>query len=259
MVLSSNNIGQKKYGRIISLVASQTELFYDLGLETEVVGITKFCIHPQKWFRQKVRIGGTKNVNFEKINALAPDLIIANKEENVKEQVEQLAEKYDVYISAVNNLEDALLMINDVGNLTNQSKNASDLYVKISEGFEKLEAISSRERKTSAAYFIWKDPWMVAASQTFINDMMKYAGLKNVFSTLERYPIISMDGLQQQNPETILLSTEPYPFKEKHQTEMKRLFPGKSIRIVDGEMFSWYGSRLLKYVEYFYSFLTNDK
>jgi len=259
MILSSNNIGQKKYSRIISLVPSQTELLYHVGLETEVVGITKFCIHPQKWFREKVRIGGTKNVNFEKINALAPDLIIANKEENVKEQVEQLAEKYDVYISDINNLEDALLMINDVGNLTGQSKNALDLNEKIRDGFEKLEAISSRKRKISAAYFIWKDPWMVAAGQTFINDMMRYAGLRNVFSNLERYPIISMDDLQQQNPEMILLSTEPYPFKEKHQTEMERLFPGKNIRIVDGEMFSWYGSRLLKSVEYFYSFLKNGK
>ena len=100
---------------------------------------------------------------------------------------------------------------------------------------------------------------MVAASQTFINEMMKYAGLKNVFSNLERYPIISMHGLQQQSPEIILLSTEPYPFKEKHKTEMKSLFPGKNIEIVDGEMFSWYGSRLLKSVEYFYSFLKNDK
>src|SRR5690242_11618930 len=167
MILSSNNIGQKKYCRIVSLVPSQTELLYDLGLETEVLGITKFCIHPQKWFRQKVRVGGTKNVNFEKINALNPDLIIANKEENVKEQVEQLAEKYDVYISEVNNLEEAISMIKDVGNLTNQSKKASDLNVKIRSEFEKLEAISSRKRKTSAAYFIWKDPWMVAANQTF--------------------------------------------------------------------------------------------
>ena len=100
---------------------------------------------------------------------------------------------------------------------------------------------------------------MVAASQTFIHEMMKYVGLDNVFSNIERYPIISMDDLQQQNPELILLSTEPYPFKEKHKTEMKRLFPGKNIEIVDGEMFSWYGSRLLKSVEYFYSFLKNDK
>lgn len=259
MILSSNDIGQKNYGRIVSLVPSQTELLYDLGLGTEVVGITKFCVHPQKWFREKIRIGGTKNINLKEINALAPDLIIANKEENVKEQVEQLAEKYDVYISAVNNLEEAVFMINDVGNLTGQSRKASDLNKKIRNEFEKLEVISSGKRKISAAYFIWKDPWMVAASQTFIHEMMKYAGLKNVFSNLERYPIISMDDLQQQSPEMILLSTEPYPFKEKHTTEMKRLFPGKNIEIVDGEMFSWYGSRLLKSVEYFYSFLKNDK
>lgn len=259
MILSSNDIGQRKYCRIVSLVPSQTELLYHLGLGTEVVGITKFCIHPQKWFREKVRIGGTKNINLKEINALAPDLIIANKEENVKEQVEQLAEKYDVYISDVNNLKEAVSMINDVGSLTGQSKKASDLNITIRNEFEKLEAISSGKRKTSAAYFIWKDPWMVAASQTFIHEMMKYAGLDNVFSNIERYPIISVDDLQQQNPELILLSTEPYPFKEKHKAEMKRLFPGKNVEIVDGEMFSWYGSRLLKSVEYFYSFLKNDK
>lgn len=257
MILSSNNFGQKKYCRIVSLVPSQTELLYYLGLETEVVGITKFCIHPQKWFRKKVRIGGTKNVNFQKLHALSPDLIIGNKEENVKEQVEQLAERYDVYISDVNNLKEAVSMIQDIGKLVGRPENASVLRSIIREKFEKLNRITLEKRKIPAAYFIWKDPWMVAASQTFINDMMKYAGLQNVFTDLERYPVISMEELQKQNPEMILLSTEPYPFNEKHKEAIEQLFPKINIEIVDGEMFSWYGSRLLKSIEYFHSFLKN--
>ncbi|MEO8822198.1 MAG: helical backbone metal receptor [Ginsengibacter sp.] len=255
MIVSSNPFGRRKYSRIVSLVPSQTELLFDLGLEMEVVGITKFCIHPYKWFREKQRIGGTKNINFQKLHELSPDLIIANKEENVKEQVELLAEKYDVYISDVNNLEEAVSMINDIGNLTGRSEKASRLSLYILEEFEKLVNIVSVKREITAIYFIWKDPWMVAASHTFINEMMKYAGLKNVFDHLERYPEISMAEVNQENPELILLSIEPYPFKEKHKTEIKRIFPGTKIEIVDGEMFSWYGSRLLKSIKYFHSFL----
>lgn len=257
MILSENSVGEKKYSRIISLVPSQTELLFHLGLDEEVIGITKFCVHPGKWVREKTRIGGTKNVNLEKINSLVPDLIIANKEENQKEQIQQLAEKYDVIVTDVNNLKDALKMINTIGTLTGFAEKAFRLSSRIHEGFEKLSKGNSGKRKIRAVYIIWKDPWMVAASLTFINEMMKYAGMENVFQHLERYPKISIDELHKQNPELILLSTEPYPFKEKHRTEIRELFPEKEIEIIDGEMFSWYGSRLLKSVEYFHSFSKN--
>lgn len=257
MILSEKIIGQKKYSRIISLVPSQTELLAYLGLEKDVIGITKFCIHPSGWFQQKARIGGTKNINLEKIEELSPDLIIANREENIKEQIEQLSEKYDVWITDVNNLDEAFKMIDDIGKLTQRRQQASALSLKIREGFEELKKAGSGKRKTRAAYFIWKDPWMVAASQTFINDMLKYAGLENVFANLDRYPEISLDEIKYKNTELILLSSEPYPFKEKHKLEIAKLNSDIKIEIVDGEMFSWYGSRLLKSVEYFLSFLKN--
>ncbi len=258
MILSPNTIENKNYCRIISLVPSQTELLAYLGLEKEVIGITKFCIHPHKWFRQKVRIGGTKNINLEKIENLSPDLIIANKEENVKAQIELLAEKYDVWITDVNTIDDAIKMINDIGKLTQRPQEASGLSLKIKEGFEKLQIITSEKSKIPAAYFIWKDPWMVAASHTFINDMMKYAGLENVFANQERYPEISLSEIQEKNTELILLSSEPYPFNDKHKSEIEKIIPGIKTEIVDGEMYSWYGSRLLKSIDYFLSFSKND-
>ncbi len=258
MILSEKIPVQKKYSRIISLVPSQTELLAYLGFEEEVVGITKFCIHPSGWFHQKTRVGGTKNINLEKIEELSPDLIIANKEENVKEQIEQLSKKYNVWVTDVNNLDEAIKMINDIGKLTQRQQQASSLSLKIKEGFEKLKKTGAEKRKIRAAYFIWKDPWMVAASQTFINDMLKYAGFENVFANLDRYPEISLDELKKINTELILLSSEPYPFNEKHKREIEKLNPDIKIEIVDGEMFSWYGSRLLKSVDYFLSFFKHN-
>jgi ABC-type Fe3+-hydroxamate transport system substrate-binding protein len=257
MILSQKTIGQKKYSRIISLVPSQTELLEDLGLSTEVIGITKFCVHPSEWFLNKPRVGGTKNLDFQKIENLSPDLIIANKEENVKEQIEELAGKYDVWITDVNSVDDAIKMINDIGKLTGRNIEAFALSTKIEEGFEKLKTLTFQKRKIAAAYFIWKDPWMVAADDTFINDMMKYAGLENVFADLKRYPEISLSDVKEKNTELILLSSEPYPFKEKHKREIEQLLPQIKVELVDGEMFSWYGSRLLKSVDYFLSFLKN--
>ncbi len=219
-----------------------------------MIGITKFCIHPEQWFRNKTRIGGTKNINFKIIRDLSPDLIIANKEENVKEQVEDLAGRYDVWVTDVNDLNEALNMINDIGKLTGKIEQSSALSLKIEAGFKDLEKENFKEKKIPAAYFIWKDPYMVAGDDTFINDMMQYAGLENIFAEEKRYPQICLEEIKKKKCELILLSSEPYPFKQKHKEEIQIQLPGIRVELVDGEMFSWYGSRLLKSIDYFQSF-----
>ena len=251
MVLQHNILTHKKYSGIISLVPSQTELLFHLGLEKEVIGITKFCVHPEEWFRNKTRVGGTKNINFKTIHQLCPDLIIANKEENVKEQIEELAKMYDVWVTDVNDLSDAINMINDIGKLTGQTESASALALQINEEFERLIKISSSKRRIRTAYFIWKDPYMVAGGDTFINDMMRYCGFENIFSNQTRYPEIKLKEIEENHCELILLSSEPYPFKEKHKEEIQKIYPRIKIILADGEMFSWYGNRLLKSANYF--------
>ena len=256
MLFTQDSFPQKSYNRIISLVPSLTELLYDLGLEEEVIGITKFCIHPEEWFRSKTRIGGTKEVNFEKINELAPHLIIANKEENTKEQVELLAQKYDVLLTDVNNLEEALAMIQSIGLFTNKLPEATIISEKIKTRFDELELLALDKKQTRTAYFIWRNPYMVAANETFIHEMMKYCGLQNIFSGENRYPEIDLTQLKTLNCELVLLSSEPYPFTEKHKEEISKELPGMQIKLVDGEMFSWYGSRLLKAADYFGEFIS---
>jgi len=246
--------------RIISIVPSQTELLYDLGLDEEVIGITKFCVHPEKWFRKKPRVGGTKKLNFEKINELQPDLIIANKEENEREQIIKLQQHYPVWISDIRNLADALQMIEVVGELIGKEEKTKNIIMKIQKEFSKLETRLDNYREKSkpllTAYLIWENPLMAAGKDTFINDMLKRCGLKNSFAShANRYPEISEIDLQKSNPDLILLSSEPYPFKEKHIAEIQATCPNAKVLLVDGEMFSWYGSRLLKSSEYFKNLL----
>jgi ABC-type Fe3+-hydroxamate transport system substrate-binding protein len=235
--------------RIISLVPSQTELLYSLGLEDEVIGITKFCIHPESWYRNKTRIGGTKKLNLEKIRSLQPDLIIGNKEENEKGQIELLMKEFPVWMSDISNLSEALDMIRLLGQLTGPSHLAEKIRDEIQQ---KFIALDPPNKTRSTAYFIWKNPYMVAGQGTFINDMLKFCGLHNIFPQA-RYPEISAEALKEAAPEVILLSSEPYPFREKHISEFQELCPGSEIRIVDGELFSWYGSRLLEAPRYFQS------
>ncbi len=241
----------KKYSRIISLVPSQTELLFDFGLDAEVVGITKFCIHPESWFKTKVRVGGTKNLNMKIIHSLKPDLIIANKEENVKEQIEELEHDYDVWVTDVNTLGEATQMIQDIGEITFKEEIAFKLQEEILQKFVSLREKIAQKENIRSAYFIWKDPYMVAGGETFINDLLPYCGIKNIFSKEARYPEIDVKILKEKKCQLILLSSEPYPFKEKHQKEMEALLPGIPIILVDGEMFSWYGSRLIKAADYF--------
>ena len=236
--------------RIISLVPSQTELLYDLGLEPEVVGITKFCVHPQKWFREKTRIGGTKTIHMEEVASLQPDLIIANKEENVKEQVEELAKSFPVWISDVNNLNDALKMIVSFGAITGKKETADSIANNVCNRFIQLQHLGT---KIQTAYLIWKDPYMTIGGDTFIHAMLESAGFRNIFSNHTRYPQITIADLQIAQCELLLLSSEPYPFKQKHIEELQQQLPHTKILLVDGEMFSWYGSRLLKAPAYFES------
>lgn len=237
--------------RIISLVPSQTELLSDLGLEDEVTGITKFCIHPAKWFRSKQRIGGTKNINIEKIRSMAPDLIIANKEENGKEQVEELATHFPVWTSDVNNLAEAIQMIEQLGEIVKRTKEANALAEQISTSFNQLKTANTKPR---TAYLIWKNPYMTIGGDTFINDMLSKAGFQNVFQSRNRYPAITIEDLQASGCQLLFLSSEPYPFKQKHISEMQAHLPKAKICLVDGEMFSWYGSRLQYAPAHFQSF-----
>ena len=234
--------------RIISVVPSQTELLSDMGLQAETVGITKFCVHPNRWFKTKTRVGGTKTINLKTIEELQPDLIIANKEENVKEQIEQLALKYPVWLTDVNNLEEALQMIGDIGVLTGKQEQAFSMIDQIKKAFA---ALPKMEKPVKTAYLIWQKPYMTIGGDTFINDMLTHCGFENVFADKDRYPEISINNLLIANCQLLLLSSEPYPFKQKHLDELKTHLPQTKILLVDGEFFSWYGSRLLKAPEYF--------
>jgi ABC-type Fe3+-hydroxamate transport system substrate-binding protein len=232
--------------RIVSLVPSQTEFLFEIDLDEEVVGITKFCIHPSHWLKTKTIVGGTKNVDIEKVRSLKPDLIIGNKEENTKEDIEKLREIAPVWMSDIFNLEDALEMMNSIGRMVGKHEETQELVDNIKGQFDSFKAIIS---KLSVLYLIWRKPYIGVATDTFIDDMLKRCGFNNILSDHTRYP--TLEDFGTLNPDVLLLSSEPYPFKEKHLSELKAIFPDSKIKFVDGELFSWYGSRLQKSVEYF--------
>ncbi|MCC5946475.1 MAG: ABC transporter substrate-binding protein [Bernardetiaceae bacterium] len=241
---------QAKPQRIISLVPSQTELIYDLGAGDRLVGVSKYCIHPKAKVRKIAKIGGTKDANLSRIEALKPDIIIGNKEENTQADIIALAEKYPVWMSDIYTLADSLQMIRQLGELLQTQEKAEAISQKIATDFEQLRQIIAHPKK-KALYLIWKDPYMAAAKDTFIDDMLYYAGFENVLNNQSRYPTLEAEEIQQLKPEVVLLSSEPYPFKTKHIDEIAQILPQATISIVDGELFSWYGSRLLKTPAYF--------
>jgi len=234
--------------RIISLVPSQTELLFHLGLADRIVGLTRFCIHPAEGVRPVVKVGGTKNPELDRIRSLAPDWILANKEENRREDVETLAAEFSLHLTDVNTLDEALAMIEAVGAICGVPDRAGVLAAQIRESFAALPVPKTRPR---VAYFIWRNPWMVAAGDTFIDAMLEVAGFTNAFADRNRYPVVTETELQEARPEVILLSSEPYPFREKHFAELADICPGVPVELVDGELFSWYGSRLLASPAYF--------
>ena len=227
--------------RIVSLVPSQTELLYSLGLHEKVVGITKFCVHPSEWFASKMRVGGTKQIDIEKLLSLAPDLVIGNREENEKEQVEAIAKAgIPVYVSEISNIADAYGMMHDVGELTGTTDTAIKICNNIKTGFLSLRNL----HQVSFAYFMWHNPYMVAGGDTFISNLLEYVGWKNVFHERQRYPTIAIDDPMLAIADVLLFSSEPFPFGPKHLSDLPDSLRKKSL-LVDGQLLSWYGSRLL--------------
>ncbi len=231
--------------RIISLVPSLTEYLWALGLEQEVVGITKFCIHPEQWWKTKTRVGGTKKLNFEVLEALEPTLVIANKEENTKEDIARLQQNYPVLLTDINTLDDAFYYLLEIGHKVNRMAQAQALVAQIKRGFQELGPVANC---ASFLYFIWKDPYFVVGPNTYINALLSHFGLQN-YCSIERYP--ALDELMNQpahsnaTPDLIFLSSEPYPFKDEHVSSFQKQFPNSKVRLIDGEMCSWYGSRML--------------
>lgn len=235
--------------KIVSLVPSQTELLFNLNLNNKISALTKFCIHPNKLVVNKEIIGGTKTLKLDKIASIAPDLIIANKEENTRSEIEELAADFPVWISDIQTLDHALEMIRSIGELTNTEQKARQIEDSIRSNFEGLRPL---KKALSVVYLIWRKPYMTVNSETFIHDMLVRMGLTNLFAdAAERYPEISESELAELNPNVVLLSSEPFPFGDKHIRELSQILPKSRIELVDGELFSWYGSRLLHSPDYF--------
>lgn len=238
--------------RIISLVPSITELLMDLGLENKIVGVTKFCVHPNSIRKDKTIVGGTKTINLDKILALKPDIILCNKEENTKEIVDDCKRITDVHVSDIYTISDTLKVISEYGKIFSCEKKAKELILKIINWKNSFLEFVEYKKVKRVAYFIWKKPWMVAAENTFINHLLELNNFENIFKDKVRYPEINLTELKNsKNLDFIFLSSEPYPFKEKDIKNLQSDFKNVKIILVDGEYFSWYGSRLIKAFDYF--------
>jgi len=238
--------------RVVSLVPSITELAFDLGFE--VIGKTKFCVHPESLDSATV-VGGTKNVRVDIVKQLRPDLILANKEENTKPKVEELIEAgFSVFVSDVSTIDESLDLIQRLGELGGFTEHAEQLIDIISSGLKSIPSIHSHPR---VLYLIWQEPYMAAGTDTYISHIISRLGIKNALNDWGkrgiRYPKIAPDQIKKLQPDFILLSSEPYPFKEKHLKMIERAFDVPTL-LVDGECFSWYGSRQAKSIDYLKDF-----
>ncbi len=236
--------------RIISVVPSLTELLFDLGLQNEIVGITRFCIHPKQKNNKVTKVGGTKSLKLDRIFQLEPDIIIANKEENAQEDIEYLKKHFDVLLTDIFTLEQALESILEIGRRTNVIFKAKLLVEEIRMEFKHLKPFSKSKNKV--AYFIWDNPMMISGRNTFINNILEILGFENLDTNVaSRYPELTNQKIIEGKPDFLFLSSEPFPFKEKQKLEFESRFPKMQVVLVDGEMFSWYGSRLKLAPKYF--------
>jgi ABC-type Fe3+-hydroxamate transport system substrate-binding protein len=236
--------------KIISLVPSITEFLFDLNLENNIYGRTKFCIHPEEQVKKVPVLGGVMGLNYHEIEKIDPEIIFASKEENAKGEIMELSNEFPVWVSDVHNLSDALSMIQSIGSICKKEKKAQSIIHQIEVEFKTLDHIP--EDIVKAVYLIWKNPFYTINKETFAHDMLRKFGVENVFaSKKESYPIIDEKEIREKKPDYIFLPSEPYNFKDQDVDALRKSFPKVEIRRVDGEYFTWYGSHLLRAPSYF--------
>jgi len=239
--------------RIISICPAITETLFSLGLEKEIVGRTKYCIFPKGIIEQVPIVGGTKEVNFEKVKELQPDLIFAEKEENTEEIVLKLEKIAPVFVLEVKSIQDAYKLITTLGVVTKTTETAKILLNSCQMSFQSIRG----KENGKAAYVIWRKPYMVVGGTTYINDVLHQMGFQNPFANEDsRYPVVTREQLANAQLDKLFLASEPFPFQRKHLDEFQAFLPHTEIVLVDGEMF-WYGSRMLVAGEYLAELLSN--
>lgn len=236
----------KKPQRIISICPAITSTLFEIGAGETVIGRTEYCIFPKDQVEVVPVIGGTKQVDFEKIRQLKPDLILAEKEENTKVIVKTLEKEFPVFVFEVQSLEENERFITDLGKLTKQEEQAAHLLENVKQAFQGIPNFSNE----TAAYMIWQEPYMVVGHNTYINSVLKTLGFINPFTDRKsRYPIIQLEDIVQANLQYLLLASEPFHFTEEHRNYFSNILPNTTVLNVDGEMF-WYGSNSVPGFQY---------
>lgn len=235
--------------RIVSLVPSITELLCELGLAGELVGRTGFCIHPWETVRVIPKVGGTKDVKLDRVRALEPTHVIVNVDENLRETAEALAEFVPhVVVTHPQGPRDNLDLYRQLGGIFGREAEAERLCA----AFERTYAgVSARDYpRRQVLYLIWREPWMTVAPETYISrTLAAFNWHTQPVECAGRYPEIELAELAGR-VDRVLLSSEPYHFKEDHFAEVAAALPGAEVSLIDGEMTSWYGSRAIAGLEY---------
>jgi ABC-type Fe3+-hydroxamate transport system substrate-binding protein len=236
--------------RIVSLVPSTTELLCALGLADALVGVTVYCVEPRDVVRTKTRVGGEKDPDLAAIRALAPDLVVANIEENTREDVEALrAAGIRVWLTYPRSVAESLAMIRELGEVTGAVTGARALLDDLEPLYADVRARLAGRRPTPVFYPIWREPWMTIGGDTYIHDLLATCGGANVFADRDRYPTITLDEMAARAPEVVLLPDEPFRFRRAHLRDFDP-YPGLPavrdgrLHLVDGKPFSWHGPRL---------------
>lgn len=237
--------------RIVSLVPSITELVCELGLADELVGRTGFCIHPQEVLQRIPKVGGTKSVNLKKIRELAPTHVIVNVDENRKQTAEALAEFVpNVVVTHPLAPLDNLALYRQIGSAFGRRREAEDLCSRFEAVLQSVKEQDFQPRKV--LYLIWKDPWMTVSRDTYVSRTLLLFGMQTVpGEAKKRYP--ELDSLDATGAELILLSSEPYRFRQSHRDELQAS-QKQPVHLIDGEMTSWYGSRAIQGLRYLADF-----
>jgi ABC-type Fe3+-hydroxamate transport system substrate-binding protein len=231
--------------RIVSLVPSLTEALFAFGLAEEVAGVTRYCVEPAE-ARRRPKVGGTKNVDVARVAAMEPDLVLANVEENTRDDVEaMIAAGLRVFVTYPRTVAGAIAELQLLAEMTDATAAAEPIVSAAEWALERAEAANQRRTAVRTFCPIWRNPWMTIGPDTYIHDFLRACGAENVYGDApDRYPMVALTDVAARRPEAVLLPDEPYRFSRKHVPEVIETLGDVRTYLVDGKSLCWYGPRI---------------
>lgn len=239
--------GPGRLRRLVSLCPSTTESLAEMGFAPSLVGVTRYCVRPSGLLEGIPQVGGTKDPDHARIASLSPDLLFLNSEENRREDIDALAARFRFDLSHPRRVRDVPPLLRRWAAASGSAAAGEAAAERVESGLRVAEDSLASRRPFRYVALVWREPWVAAGEETYLADLVRLAGgIPALAPGLGDWRRPAIEELRAARPDVVLLPDDPYPFRERHRTELEGLLPGARALLLAGQDWCWHGTGTLR-------------